>query len=411
MASMAASDSALKTGQPMAGDDDAFFEGLFKQYPGVFDSVLAHRRDWNVQIIYTEINRNAAGVPTLKSYYFNRSAARYHYPASTIKLPIVLLALQRLQELKGNGIDKFSAMITEPGGQGLSAVFNEPNSADGMPTIASYIKKILLISDNDAFNRLYEFLGQEYINRQLKAKQYESAQVLHRLELPLTDSQNKYSNPVAFYRNGSLLFKQSSQYNKVNYPQRNDSMGKGYYSNGKLVNKAMDFSTKNRLSLSDLHTMLMDLVLPGQMAATRQFSISEEDRAFVLKYMSAFPGESVYPSYDTANYADASSKFILYGGEKGTKPSNLRIFNKSGQAYGQLVDAAYVVDLDKQIEFMVSAAIYCNKDSILNDDVYEYESIGLPFMKNLGKALYDRELKRKRNQLPDLSGFRFNYDK
>ena len=60
---------------------------------------------------------------------------------------------------------------------------------------------------------------------------------------------------------------------------------------------------------------------------------------------------------------------------------------------------------------MVSAAIYCNADGILNDDVYEYESIGLPFMKNLGKALYERELKRKRNQVPDLSGFRFSYDK
>jgi hypothetical protein len=235
--------------------------------------------------------------------------------------------------------------------------------------------------------------------------------VLHRLELPLTDSQNRYSNPVAFYRNGHLLYQQASQFNKINYPNRKDTLGRGYYANGILVNKTMDFSTKNRISLYDLHSMLLELILPGQLPASRQFAISDEDRAFVLKYMSSFPRESIYPSYDSVNYPDAGSKFIFFGGEKGNKSPGLRIFNKSGQAYGQLVDAAYVVDHDKQIEFMVSAAIYCNADGIINDDVYEYESIGLPFMKNLEKALYDRELKRKRNQVPDLSGFRFSYDK
>ena len=32
-------------------------------------------------------------------------------------------------------------------------------------------------------------------------------------------------------------------------------------------------------------------------------------------------------------------------------------------------------------------------------------------MKNLGNILYDLELKRKRNYLPDLSGLFFTYDK
>ena len=143
MAAMAASDTSKLTGQSQAGDDDVFFETLFKQYPGVFDSVLAHRRDWNVQIIYTEVNRNNNNIPTTKSYYFNRAGARYFYPASSIKLPVALLALQRLQELKASGIDKFSTMITEPVGPGLSGVYNEPNSTDGIPNIAKKNKKIL----------------------------------------------------------------------------------------------------------------------------------------------------------------------------------------------------------------------------------------------------------------------------
>jgi hypothetical protein len=126
--------------------------------------------------------------------------------------------------------------------------------------------------------------------------------------------------------------------------------------------------------------------------------------------MSQFPAESVYPSYDSS-YQDAYVKFILYGAEKGALPKNVRIFNKPGDAYGQMIDVAYVVDFKNKIEFFVSAAIYCNRDGILNDDQYDYDTIGLPFMKNIGKTLYEYELKRKKNILPDLSSLIFRYDK
>jgi hypothetical protein len=104
-------------------------------------------------------------------------------------------------------------------------------------------------------------------------------------------------------------------------------------------------------------------------------------------------------------------KFILYGGEKGTLPKNIRIFNKVGDAYGHLIDVAYVADFKNNIEFFVSAAIYCNKDGILNDNQYDYDSVGFPFLKNIGRVLYDLELSRKKNIQPDLSPLIFNYDK
>jgi hypothetical protein len=59
----------------------------------------------------------------------------------------------------------------------------------------------------------------------------------------------------------------------------------------------------------------------------------------------------------------------------------------------------------------LSATIYCNKDGILNDDIYEYETIGFPFMKNLGQLIYGLETKRPRKIIPDLSPFIFEYDK
>jgi hypothetical protein len=104
-------------------------------------------------------------------------------------------------------------------------------------------------------------------------------------------------------------------------------------------------------------------------------------------------------------------KFLLYGNEKAPLPRSLRIFNKVGDAYGFLTDVAYVVDFERNIEFMVSATIYCNSDGILNDDKYDYDTIGFPFMKHLGETIYDYELKRDRANKPDLSKFRMIYDK
>ncbi|HKP31409.1 MAG TPA: hypothetical protein VJT83_01730, partial [Chitinophagaceae bacterium] len=82
-----------------------------------------------------------------------------------------------------------------------------------------------------------------------------------------------------------------------------------------------------------------------------------------------------------------------------------------GDAYGFLIDVAYIVDFSKNIEFMLSAVIYCNSDGVMNDDQYDYEKVGFPFMKNLGRMIYSHELQRKKAVIPNLSEFRMDYGK
>ncbi len=393
---------------------DVFLENLLQQYPRYFDSILKSRSPWNVQVIYTQVNRAADGTPSLEQHAFNVDTAKYFYPASTVKLPVVLLALQRLNELKQKGIDKNTTMLTETAQNWQTAVYNDPTAPDGRPTIAQYIKKILMVSDNDAYNRLYEFLGQEYINDQLHKKGYADAQILHHLEVVLTEAQNRQTNPVRFLDNSNaLLYEQPARNNMVQYAHRNDLLAKGYYKGDQLIKEPMNFSKKNRISLPDLHNILISLVFPDKVEPSQCFNITDEDKQFVLKYMSQFPTESISPPYaaDTVNYWPAYGKKILFGSAKGKLPENIRIFNKEGDAWGHLVDIAYVVDFKNKIEFFLSAVIYCNSDGILNDDKYDYETIGLPFMKNLGQVIYDYELKRERKKSPDLSPFIFKYDK
>ncbi len=186
-------------------------------------------------------------------------------------------------------------------------------------------------------------------------------------------------------------------------------MGKGFYRRGELVNEPFDFSKKNRVSLNTLHNIVRSVMFPKSVSKKQRFKLTEDDYAFLRKYMSMTPLESKFPFYDKENYWDTYVKFLLYGAEKNVSKDGIRIFNKVGDAYGFLIDAAYIADYNNNIEFMISAVIHCNSDGIFNDDKYDYESVGYPFMKNLGKVIYDHEMKRVKKVVADLSEFRFNY--
>src|SRR5690606_40920599 len=90
-------------------------------------------------------------------------------------------------------------------------------------------------------------------------------------------------------------------------------------------------------------------------------------------------------------------------------PTNVRVFDKTGWAYGFLTDVAYIVDFENKVEFMLTATIYTNSDGILNDDNYDYESVGWPFLNQLGRTLLQYELERERKYSPDLSRFAIPY--
>lgn len=382
---------------------------ILNQQPGLFEKILNDTEN-KVQIIYTGIDRDKNNRATFTDHFLNVNADKYFYPASTVKLPVAILALQKLNELNIPGLDMNSTMNTEADDKSQSLNYNDPTSAEGRPAIANYIKKILLVSDNDAFNRLYEFLGQEYINNTLHKLGYEDVQIIHRLEISLTEDQNRHTNPVRFFdTSGQLIYEKPAEKSKLKYANRSTKMGKGFYRSGQLINEPFDFSQKNRLTLQSLHNILRSIIFPESVTGKQRFNLKEEDYLFLRKYMSMFPQESKYPAYDSVNYWDHYVKFLLFGAGKEPAESNIRIFNKVGDAYGFLIDAAYVVDFKNEVEFMLSAIIHCNSDEIFNDDKYEYNTIGFPFMRNLGQVIYQYELKRKRKFSPDLKKIMIDY--
>jgi hypothetical protein len=377
-------------------------------------NIINNSKEYNVQIMYTKIDRNTSNIPKFSTYNIDADPDFYFYPASMVKMPIAFLALQKINELQAKGIfiDKYSTMLTDTSTENQTAVYNDPTTIDGKPCIAQYVKKIFLTSDNDASNRLYEFLGQEYIISNLQRLGFKSAEILHRLAISLPFEENKITNPIKFLdSNGNLIYTQPAVTNSRKYSKRNDFRGVGYMSNDTKVEKAFNFSQKNRLSLTDMHGIIKAVVFPESVEEKNRFNLTIEDRNFLLQYMSQLPKESNYPSYNPKEVWDNYVKFNLFGSDKKAMPSNIRVFNKVGYAYGYFTDASYIVDFENNVEFLLSATIYANKDGIFNDDKYDEEDIAMPFFKKLGEAIYNFELKRKKTNAPDLSAFKMVYDK
>ena len=152
-------------------------------------------------------------------------------------------------------------------------------------------------------------------------------------------------------------------------------------------------------------------MFPDAVAEPMRFRLGDDDYAFLYRNMSGYPGDSGIEEYaDRETYPEGYVKFLVYGGDAPDIPDNVRIFNKVGDAYGFLTDAAYIVDFDAGVEFILAATIFTNANETLNDDNYEYDEIALPFMRNLGKAVYEMELQRERPHRPDLSRFRVARD-
>ncbi|RIV27103.1 hypothetical protein DYU11_01950 [Fibrisoma montanum] len=387
---------------------DKFLDDLLRKSPELFGPVLRNPAKYDVQILYTQINRDQQNRPTFRSFRYRVDKDRYFYPASTVKLPAVLLALEKLNELK---IDKNAVMLTQAAGHGQTMVQRDTTAPNGLPSVAHYAKKILLVSDNDAFNRLYEFVGQCDMNERLYRKGYRDVRIVHRLSVPFTAEQNRHTNPVRFVDGERTLLEQPAKTCSQTFrPATAIKRGTGYMSRDSLVRQPFDFTDKNFFALEEQQEMLKAVLFPDDVPAKRRFNLTTDDYQFLYRYLSQLPRETTYPRYDSTYY-DSYCKFLLAGDQKTPLMNGVRIFNKVGDAYGYMIDNAYIVDFDRNVEFLLSAVIYVNEDGIFNDDKYEYDSIGMPFMGNLGRIIYDYEVKRKRPFRPDLNRFRSNYDR
>jgi len=395
--------------------DTIFLKKLMEAKPELFGKILNHQNKNEVQLMYTQVNRDKNNQPSFKTYTYNLNAKRYFYPASTVKLAAVIFALEKVNELKYKGINSKLIMLTDSSFKGQTKVIKDESSSNGNSSIEHYIKKILLTSDNDAFNRLFEFIGRAEINAKLKKYGMLNSRILNRLAIGDAGEAAKNTNPINFYDGDKLIYHQPAQYDEQDYPLdlTNLIVGIGYMdSNEKLVNEPYSFANKNVFTIADQHSLMRRLMMPEAHTANERFNLTAADYKLIYTYMSKLPTESDYPRYDAQEFWPTYAKMIYYGREKNvTIDPNIRIFNKYGDSYGFIIDNAYFVDFKNNVEFFLTAVVQSNEDGIYNDGKYEYESVCYPFMKNIGQSIYEYEINRTKKNLPKLTKFKIGYGK
>lgn len=333
--------------------------------------VYRNKEKFEVQIILTELKKRKNGF-TIHKKKFNVDKKNYFYPASSIKLPIALLTIEKINENPNLNI-------------------NSEFSIKGDSIITTFKKEItdlFIISSNESYNRLFEFLGQDYINKKLKQKGFKDFSIYHRLSTK--ESDNLKTKEINFYRNGEINQIQKSINNKplTKLNLKNLNKGIGFILDNELQNKSMDFSRKNYFSIEELNNILICLFFP-EVSKNKKFNLSKSQNLLIQKLMSSTPYDM---GFDKNIYPNNYNKFFIYGDKDGMINDN--IYNKVGNAYGYSIDNAYIYNKNSDRHFVLTACIYTNANNILNDNYYEYDEIGIPFLAEIGRFLTNYNIRQ-----------------
>ena len=367
---------------------------ILKKGSDRFQQTLANPHH-EIQIIYGKVEGD-----TIIHDSYNVDPSKFFYPASTVKMPVAFAAVQILDdfEMPLNSSIRIDSQKYRPIPLFYDSLYNRSI------TIENLLKKIFVFSDNQAYNILYEWLGKDYINM-LHDSLGLNTRIIHKLSenaFSFSEESNHFSSTIELISAGqdSELLDLGSTVYSVGEPQywrpslspHNQIKGKGYVDSiGRTVNSPFDFSKKNFITLPDLLACLERVVKPEFFETEQRYSFGQKVYDNLKEIMLLRPKDLPSP-IDTLK--DNYVKFLMYGDqEDGSYPDHIEIQNKVGWAYGYLTDVAYIYDRKNNIEFFLAATIHVNENQIYNDGEYEYEKIGLPFLGELGRLVYEYEVR------------------
>jgi hypothetical protein len=359
--------------------------------------IYTHAPGYKLQAVLGTIETDASGRQRLVQHGF-RLDAEFFYPASVVKLLVAEAALERLETLRretGLPLTVDTPIVIHPLFADETLIDADSSNLDGgKVTLRHEIRKLFLVSDNESFNRLYEFLGQDVLAASLTHAGLGAARLTHRLAEPhRTAKDNRRAPRIDFLGEGGMPIYSLPERASAPLPEApsiaGTMVGLAYMSNDdppRRIEGPLDLSAKNRVSLSDLQRALCMAVRPEVDCGGPGFTIAPEDRAMMLEAMRSFAGDSTNPVYDRTEHPDDEVKPMLPGLERVIPRERLEIYNKVGWSYGFATDNAFVVDKQTGRAFFLAATLYTNADGVLNDDVYEYKTVAWPFLGNLAEA-------------------------
>jgi hypothetical protein len=388
------------------------FLNFIKGKDSLIDAIIERPDKYNLQILYSQIDHLNEGRVSINT--IDLTANKYFYPASSIKLPCAILTLEKLHQFN-IGKDHYFRIDDAF----LCGNTNHITSSHELKrSYYDVIRKMLVVSDNQAYNSVYEFLTPEYIEQKLESKNLGNIHIYKKIAgCSITD--NLKCNTIVFYNNNNqVIHTQNASVLDLkdmaaHYEFSNDKLiGNSTRRNAKNIPRPFDFNYGIEASLMDLHHALTSLIFPSSVDASHRWDITESDRNFLIKCLGMYPRELNIKEYDDpAAFPDHLLKYIVLGDTKnGGNTNKLRTFSKIGLSYGFFSETAYVVDFEKNIDFFLSISIYINANQTVNDGIYEYEEIAKPFSATLGRLIIEYESEREMDNPPDLTALKSLFD-
>ena len=351
--------------------------GMRQRFPEIVDAPERFR----LQIEYS-YKSSASPISSGHSQRWNfesyRQGAEWIAPASTVKLPIAIFTLLRLAQL---GLPRTARL----------KVIDPPHCAAQADELAEFeaiertLTRMLVVSDNGAYNRLYEFVGGDRLPSLLKRFGFPNAKLQARLGT-CNPAENARGRGVVVADADDKVLWQDRAEHAITLSAPVPSMPSCKVGNAYLdvdetrIEGPKDFKFSNHWTIADAHALT--LAVAGARPHPLIDALRPTDLEFLRKTMRTLPREA---GFVEADYPDAWGKFLLHGDQKSRLPIHTHSTNKIGQAYGFLLDSAWLEDA--MHECVLSAVIYVNSDGVLNDDQYEYEALGLPFLAELGRRI------------------------
>ena len=349
--------------------------------------IIKDKEDYEIQVLLTKINQNNTQV-NFQKYEFQLDDNQYFYPASTNKLPIVILTLKKINELrsKGSEITLKSKIILN-----YKDDSSELELRDSITSFQNLIADVFLVSDNSASNILIDFIGYNYFNNEMKNAGFEKTYLNHKFNPdPYVNSTWQISD-----LDNNLISSTNDDQKIIKADDKTNGLDKGErrYFKGKILNESLNFSEKNRSSITDMHNLIKYIFYPEIFDSNNTFNLNVEDYDFLRYWMSRFTFEDIGEKFiGDENFFETYNKFFIHGDEQSVSNEQIRVYNKIGQAYGTSIDNGLIKNYQDNIEFILTATIYTNKNKVINDNLYEYDAIAVPFLAKLSRAIYNELL-------------------
>ena len=364
-------------------------DSLSSKYP----DVIKYPEKYKLKIFYTQINRTKSKI-SLETVSYRQEQKEYLYPASVVKLPTILVALENFNDIKkiSNKVS-LNSTIKFFQKKGCLPTTNQIKIGNRFyPTnLDILIKMMLAVSDNEAYNRLFDFSGQQSLNTRIKEIGYNNGKIIRKFVLNCNLNQNRISDSLVFVgKNGESLYSRGTITNNDSIKADTTfKLGIEYEGlNKQMIKKPFDFSKQNNIDLFDLHKTITGLVVPKS-KSNYHFNINEEQRKYILQNLGRYPDEYGL-AYNSLEYFPAYKKYLFYGRDPNINYLNdtlnrFRSLNIVGLSFGCVIDCAYLIDFKTGKEFVLTVGIYANKDEVINDSKYDYDNLAFPFMKDIGR--------------------------